>query len=242
MKKILTIPSTLAAILVISSGTARADFGQIINVDVQGGTFEGSGPILTNGNDYYPFSLASASGEKNKRLPLIENDGSFTIARLSYTADASTAINAYGSSSMAGSPYSLLFDGYMTANVNRTISLTGLDPESVYALAVYSQAETGTSTSLTINGVLVLTNPASTATTLVNGVNYALITSGITSDVNGYLAFSYRGQIDGFQLQEMPLGAADSSQTPEPSRLLLVSIGMAGLFRLRSSWPTSTER
>lgn len=232
-QKICRTVISCAVIFLTIHDSAHADVGQIINLDIQGGTFEGSGPILTNGQDYYAYSISSASGEKNKRIPLIESDGSFSIARISYTADSSTAISALGSSSMANTPYTLLFDGYMTAVTTRTISYTGLDQNRNYALAVYSQAEKGRATSLYINGYQVLRNPDSSASTLISGVNYALVTIGLTSDVNGYLSITYQGQLDGLQLQELP----DSAPTtvPEPQSLMLIGIGFLGIARFRYS-------
>lgn len=230
MRKILYSIGACAMLLLTGNGVVHAAAGDMINVDVQGSTYDGSGPILTNGYDYYPYSLASASGESNKRYYLIHADGSDDSIRLTYTTDASTAIRSVsgGSSSLSGTSYAALFDGYMTATSTRTISFTGLDPNANYEMVVYSQGETGRTTTLQINGTTVLTNTNSTATTLQSGVNYALISTGLSSDSNGALSFTYLGQISGFQLKEL-------SAAPEPASMVLLGVGgvLAAAAKLR---------
>lgn len=246
MKKALGALVVSGLLLTAGGGVAKADVGQMVDIDIQGGYLEndGAGPILTNGWDYYS-SYADPSGG-SYRTYIVESNGDDHRGYFTYSLDAMTAINPDApivedrkSSAMAGTDYKKLYDGYMNADSEMTLSVSGLDANKSYEMVVYSQREIGQSTSLYINGSQVISNASDLTTltqaTTANGLdgNYALITSGLTSDNSGVLSFTYQGQINGFQVKEL----GDVQATPEPASVALLGIGGAlfSLFRSRKS-------
>lgn len=222
MKKILSALAVSVVVLAASGGVAKADVGQMIDFDVNGSQYGGSG-LLTNGFDEFKSNHISGTDE-DAFLTGYEATGAEFDAMVTYTASSSTAITSLvGSSYMAGTSYKKLYDGYMTAVTTQTITIGGLDANSSYTMAVYAQREYGTDkvTYLDINGSRVLYSPTSNSTDLVDGVNYAII-NGLTSDASGNLTFNYKGQMSGLQVEAVP----------EPASVMLLGVGGL-LFGLR---------
>ena len=236
MKKIIYGIMAFAVVFLGKAVSAHAAEGDLYSVDVNGANYSGAG-YLTNGagNWWTTISGAQVGGIPISQgiLGKTSSDG-FTAISLSYTADASTAINP-ASTSFGATTSQALFDGYMTTTGTGSIDFTGLAANKSFQFVVYSQAETLTPTALTINGTPVITNATSTANTLSPGVNYYVV-DGLSSNGSGALNFTYSGQISGFQLKEV------SSPVPEPSTIILMGIGglLFVAFSLRKSQAAST--
>ena len=239
MKKIIYGVMLFALVSLGKAVSAQAATGDLYNVDVNGANYTGVG-ILTNAGTPYWTTISSAAGQTNQLMFGVEDlvGGGNPSYRLTYAANSSTAIGAGQgtSSNMAGDPSAQLFDGYMTSTGQGTILLTGLAHLKDFQMVVYSQAESGVSSALSINGNSVLSNPLSSATALTQGVNYEII-NGLQTNASGTLAFHYQGQMSGFQLQEL-----STSAVPEPSTIVLMGVGglLFVALRLRKSHATST--
>jgi hypothetical protein len=226
MKKLMSAFMAYAVVLATSSGVAHAAVRQMVDVDVNGSQYGGSGK-LTNGHDQFRSNHISGTDEE-AFLTGYEATGTMFDATITYTANSSTAITALvGSSYMAGTSYKRLYDGYMTAVTPQNITISGLDPNSTYNMVVYAQREYGLDkvTYTNINNTQVLYSATSNSTGLLYGVNYAMI-NGLTSDGSGNLTFSYQGQISGLQVQAVP----------EPASVVLLGVGgILGAYRMRKT-------
>ena len=108
MKKLISALMASAVVLAASGGVAHAAVGQMVDIDIQGNSYSGSGK-LTNGHDQF-ITHVSGTNETVGTI-VFESSGGIGFGTFNYTADSSSAISDLGSSTMAGTTFKNLYDG-----------------------------------------------------------------------------------------------------------------------------------
>jgi hypothetical protein len=170
-------------------------------------------------------------------VPLFDSNGSATGATLGFTGAAFFSFRPGGGNLFAGSLYEhLLTDGIYTnpayATQPAVIELSGLLPDTLYDLVLYSVADGSSAfvTQFTVGGQSQSVQSSGT-TALVSGDNYARL--AVTSDPNGDIDISMTGVGAG------PFGFLNAIQLehtddiPEPGSLAMIATALVGLAASR---------
>jgi endoglucanase len=211
----------LATIFFLDSGILQA---QLIDVNFtqnssagEGGpspgpTMSGAAVLGAAGDQWNGINGAGGSG-----IPLIYVNGSNSPVTMTFTAGGGYNVYDYsGSTPFTGTPYNALMETYLyNDGVPQTITLSGLQANSIYNLVVYNAANSGAAgrmTYFTVNGNTMSSTWNGTSNTLIAGVDYSEFPTAL-SDSSGNLVVTYtgsgtaEGDIDGFQIQASPLTA-----------------------------------
>jgi hypothetical protein len=157
------------------------------------------------------------NGANGSRTPLVYANGSSSPVTMTFTSGGGYNVYDYGGSTpFTGTPYNALMETYLyNGGVPQTITLSGLEPNSIYKLVAYNAANTsaaGRTTYFTVNGNTMAGTWNGTSNTLIAGVDYLEFPS-VLSDGFGNLVVTYtgsgttEGDINGFQIQASPLVA-----------------------------------
>jgi len=211
----------LAAIIFLSSGMLQA---QLIGVNFtqnssagEGGpspgpTMSGAAVLGAVGDKWNGISGAGGNG-----IPLIYANGSNSPVTMTFTSGGGYNVYDYsGSTPFTGTSYNALMETYLYNNgVSQTITLSNLQPNSIYNLVVYNAADTaagGRTTYFTVNGNTMSSTWNGSSTTLIAGVDFLDFPTALASSA-GSLVIDYTGNdsteadIDGFQIQASTLAA-----------------------------------
>jgi endoglucanase len=174
-----------------------------------GPTMSGAAALGSAGDLWNGLSGASGSG-----ISLIYSDGSNSPVSMAFTSGGGYNVYDYsGSTPFIGTPYNALMETYLyNDGVPQTITLSGLQTNSAYSLALYNAANSGAAgrtTYFTVNGTTLSSTWNGSNSTLITGIDcvyFALVVSGS----NGSLVINYtgnstaEGDINGFQIQSSP--------------------------------------
>ncbi len=208
-----------AGIILLSVATLQA---QLINVDFNENSLAGSGggpnpgPTMSGaavlgkaGDLWNGIDVSSGTG-----IPLAYADGSASTITMTFTSGGGYDVNSYGGSTpFASTTYDAVMEDYLYNNgIPQTITLSGLEANSIYNLVLYNAANVvaaSRTTYFTVNGNTQSSVWDGTSGTLIAGVDYVDFASAL-SDASGNLVITYtgngsaEGDIDGFQIQAAP--------------------------------------
>jgi endoglucanase len=209
----------LTAICFSDSGVLRA---QLIDVNFtqnssagEGGpspgpTMSGAAVLGAAGDQWNGINGANGSG-----IPLIYANGSNSPVTMAFTSGG--GYNAYdygGSTPFTGTSYNALMETYLyNDGVPQTITLSGLQANSIYNLVVYNAANssaTGRTTYFAVNGNTLGSTWNGSSNTLIAGVDFLDFPTALSSST-GSLVITYtgngsaEGDIDGFQIETTSL-------------------------------------
>lgn len=171
-----------------------------------GPTMSGAAAVGSASDQWNGINGSSGTG-----ISLKYATGSTSPVTMTFTAGGGYNVYNYaGTTPFTGTKYCSLMENYLyNSGTPRTITLSGLTPNSTYNLALYNGANTnavGRTTYFTVNGKTLSSTWNGSASTFVPNVDYVYFSS-VTSDGSGNLAITYtgngtaEGDIDGFQLQ-----------------------------------------
>jgi aryl-phospho-beta-D-glucosidase BglC (GH1 family) len=218
-KSFLLLAGFFTLVFFSNSGVLRA---QLIDVNFtqnssagQGGpspgpTMSGAAVLGSAGDEWNGISGASGSG-----IPLIYANGSNSPVTMTFTSGGGYNVYDYsGSTPFTGTSYNALMETYLYNNgVPQTITLSGLQPNSIYNVVVYNAANSSTSgrtTYFTVNGNAQGSTWNGSNNTLVAGVDYLEFPMAVSSSA-GSLVINFtgngtaEGDINGFQIQATSL-------------------------------------
>jgi hypothetical protein len=222
----------------ITSMTGTAGAGMIDASFIGGGsvTVTGAGVVGSSGDYWNSITTVGTSGSN---IALSNTSGQSTGVALSYSGAGGDGGPFYSPTPSPNPDLTSTYaDSYTGGNPNNVISLSlsGLAPGGTYDLYVYDVADYHAGASRPGIVSIGTANGGESAafdgngnlSTWVSGSNYVLLS--FTASASGTLSFSispsgYDHEVDlnGFQLVSL-------SSVPEPSSVVLMSLGAAGLW------------
>lgn len=171
-----------------------------------GPTMSGAAMLGSAGDQWNGINGSSGNG-----ISLNYANGTASPVKMTFSSGGGyNVFNYSGSTPFAGTVYRSLMENYLyNSGIPRTITLSGLVPNSAYNLAVYNGADTnavGRTTFFTINSNTLSSTWNGSAGAFVPGVDYVYFPSAM-SDASGNLAITYtgngtvEGDINGLQIQ-----------------------------------------
>lgn len=160
------------------------------------------------------------NGTNGTAIPLIYTDGALSPVTLSFTSGGGYNVYDYsGTTPFNGTPWQALAETYLYNNgAQQTITLSGLETNSLYNVVAYNAANSGASdrtTYFAINGYKQGSTWNGSSDTFIPGIDYVFFPS-VMSGSNGTLVLTYDGigsaeaDINGFQIEAAPLLAGAS--------------------------------
>jgi formylglycine-generating enzyme required for sulfatase activity len=205
---------------------------QLINVDFNndssgannggpnpGPTMSGAAVFGAAGDQWNGINVNSGTG-----IPLLYANGSNSPVTMTFNSGGGYDANSFGGyTPFAGTPYDALMEDYLfTVGTARTITLSGLPPNTCHDLVLYSagdNAATGRETLFTVNGFGTLTTWNVSYSNFLANLDYVEFKAAF-ADGSGNLVITWsgngsaEGDLNGFQIQLVP------AQTPPPSPTL----------------------
>ena len=160
------------------------------------------------------------NGTNGTAIPLIYTDGALSPVTLSFTSGGGYNVYDYsGTTPFNGTPWQALAETYLyNDGAQQTITLSGLETNSLYNVVAYNAANSGASdrtTYFTINGYKQGSTWNGSSDTFIPGIDYVFFPS-VMSGSNGTLVLTYDGigsaeaDVNGFQIEAAPLLAGAS--------------------------------
>jgi endoglucanase len=204
---ILSILGIIHAQLIEVNFTQNSSTGQ--GGPSPGPTMSGAAVLGSVGDKWNGINGSSGSG-----IPLACSNGSNSPVVMTFTSGGGYNVYDYsGNTPFTGTLYNSLMETYLYNNgVPQTITLSNLQPNSIYNLVIYNAANSGAagrSTYFSVNGNTLSSTWNGTSNTLIAGVDFVEFPSAI-SDSSGTMVISYtgsgstEGDINGFQIQSTP--------------------------------------
>lgn len=197
-----------------------------------GPTMSGAAVLGSAGDKWNGINGSSGSG-----MPLIYANGSNSPVTMSFTSGGGYNVYDYsGSTPFTVTPYNALMETYLYNNgIPRTVTLSGLQPNSPYRLVLFNAADTsagGRVTYFTVNDNTLSSTWNGTSDTLIAGVDFQSFPSAV-SDSSGNLVITYtgsgtaEGDLNGFQIQPAPLVIGVSNAVTNLSVSFMASTGFS---------------
>ena len=175
-----------------------------------GPTMSGPAVLGTRGDQWN-----GVDGSAGTNVALIHANGQPSAVTMSFTSGGGYNVYDYGGSTpFTGTPENALMENYLfNGGVTQTVTLSGLQPNSLYNLVLYNAANstaTGRTSYFTVNQQTLGSTWNGSSNSLISGVDFVYFHS-VLSDSLGNLAVTYtglgtdEGDLNGFQIQPAPV-------------------------------------
>ena len=244
----------IAALSLLLSARAHAAFTGLINIDFGGPQFTGAPQLVQSGpaaigaaGDVWnaeDLPLLAGGNQTASNLALVASDGSATAVQLAFNLIDGGSYQAPGNG-FTGGPLEPLMTDYFYAHGGGTVTLSGLTPGGAYDLYVYGDSNFDKSLRYTVNGVNQDLLNVVSASTLIQGNNFAKFAAIADGSGNLVVALdqgpidpnfaSFEGLISGLQIQSASQGGPGPTPAPLPPGVLMgvVGAGAAAVWRMR---------
>ncbi len=221
MKKIMLLAFVSSLVVSLFGSQAMADI--VVNVHFSNqATYTGAAVVGNAGDVWNRMGNSGGTG-----VALVSPTGASTSVKITWMSQ----IWDGSGSGFLGGPYANLMRSYLATYSSGSLALSGLAPDTDYALYLYSQgdfAATGRKTGFTVNGLSDVTTAAqANASTFINDQNYLVM--NVVSDSFGVLNIAYNTVTS-----EADLNGLQLVSVPEPATMSLLALGGIALIRRRS--------